>query len=152
MSRVTREAEGGRDKEKRGYDGWKPPALLPVPLAEPGVSYRYIRTSAMGEADVKNISSRFREGYVPVKAEDHPELEVLRDPDSRFKDGIEIGGLLLCKTSTETVNQRNEYFNDRAKAQMDSVDQAYLRENDPRMPLSKPERRSRTTFGSGNDR
>jgi hypothetical protein len=148
MSRLPRE-EGTRDKEKRGYDGWKPPALLPIPMASPGIAYRYIRTSTFGDTDVKNVSSRFREGWVPVKAEDHPELEVLRDPESKFKDGIEIGGLLLCQTSTDNVDQRNKYYGDRAQAQMDSVDQAYLRANDPRMPLSKPERRSRTTFGSG---
>lgn len=148
MAREPRD-EGTRDNQKRGYDGWKPPSLLPVPHAEPGVSFRYIRTSAMGETDIKNVSSRFREGWVAVKAEDHPELEVLRDPESRFKDGIEIGGLLLCKTSSDNVAQRTAYFEKRTKAQMDSVDQAYLRENDPRMPLSKPERRSRTTFGSG---
>jgi len=118
-------------------------------MASPGIAYRYIRTSTFGDTDVKNVSSRFREGWVPVKAEDHPELEVLRDPESKFKDGIEIGGLLLCQTSTDNVDQRNKYYGDRAQAQMDSVDQAYLRANDPRMPLSKPERRSRTTFGSG---
>lgn len=149
MSRPTRESDGGRDAEKRGNDGWKPPALLPVPFSKPGVSYRYIRTSTLGESDIKNVSSRMREGWVPVKAEDHPELEVLKDPNSRFKDGIEIGGLLLCQTSEENVSKRTEYFADRTKAQMDSVDHAYLRESDPRMPLSRPERRSRTTFGSG---
>lgn len=148
MTRSPRDLET-RDQEKRKTDGWKPPSLLPIPFAQPGVAFRYIRTAAMGDADIKNVSSRFREGWTPVKAEDHPELEVLRDPDSRFKDGVEIGGLLLCKTSEENVAQRNEYFAARTKAQMDSVDQSYLRENDPRMPLSRPERRSRTTFGSG---
>lgn len=148
MPRPSRELEN-RDSEKRGGDGWKPPSLLPVPFAQPGESFRYIRVAAMGESDIKNVSSRFREGWVPVKAEDHPELEVLRDPDSRFKDGVEIGGLLLCKTADTNVAQRNKYFATRTQAQMDSVDQGYLRENDPRMPLSRPERRSRTTFGSG---
>ena len=143
---MTRETET-RDATKR--NGWKPPSLLPVPLAQPGVAFRYIRTSAMGEADIKNVSSRMREGWVPVKAEDHPELEVLRDPESRFQDGIEIGGLLLCQTASENVSERKKYYEDRTQKQMESVDQDYLRANDPRMPLSRPERRSRTTFGSG---
>lgn len=148
MAREPRE-NSTRENTKRGHDGWKPAALLPVPLGEPGVKYRYIRTAQLGEADIKNVSARFREGWTPVKAEDHPELEVMRDPDSRFKDGVEIGGLLLCKTSEENVARRDDYYAQRTQAQMDSVDHAYLRENDPRMPLSKPERRSRTTFGRG---
>ena len=148
MSRESRD-EGARDKETRGYDGWKPPSLLPTPLPSPGVKYRYIRSSSLGDADVKNVSSRFREGWVPVKAEDHPELEIMTDPESRFKDGVEVGGLLLCKTSEENVEARNDYYAKRTKSQMDSVDNNYLRENDPRMPLSKPERRSRASFGSG---
>lgn len=148
MSRNSRELET-REKTKRGNDGWRPPSLLPQPFDKPGVKYRYIRSSSIGQSDIKNVSARFREGWVPVKAEDHPELEVMTDPDSRFKDGIEIGGLLLCQTSEENVARRNEYFAQRTAAQMESVDNNYLRENDPRMPLSKPQRRTRTTFGSG---
>jgi hypothetical protein len=34
-----------------------------------------------------------------------------------------------------------------AKDQMDSVDNTYLSENDPRMPMSKPERTTRVKFG-----
>lgn len=146
MARETRDSETREENQRKG---WKPPSLLPVPLPQPGIAFRYIRTSTMGDADIKNVSSRMREGWVPVKAEDHPELEVLRDPESRFKDGIEIGGLLLCQTASENVSQRKKYYEDRTQQQMESVDQDYLRANDPRMPLSRPERRTRTTFGSG---
>src|SRR5687768_17640906 len=104
-ARTPRDLET-REKTKRGHDGWRPPSLLPEPLARPGVKFRWIRTSAMGDADIKNVSSRFREGWEPVKAEDHPELEILTDPESRFKDGVEVGGLLLCQNADENVEQR----------------------------------------------
>jgi hypothetical protein len=48
----------------------------------------------MGTADPSNTSAKLREGWEPVKAEDHPELMHMSDPNSRFKGNIEIGGLL----------------------------------------------------------
>jgi hypothetical protein len=89
----------------------------------------------------------FREGWEPCKAEDHPELRLMSDINSQFKGNIEVGGLLLCKASREKMEQRTAHFQKAADNQMQSVDNNYLRENDPRMPLLKPERSTRTTFG-----
>ena len=47
-------------------------------------------------------------GWTPVKAEDHPELQVLPDHDSRFEGNVEVGGLLLCENSTEFVDSRTD--------------------------------------------
>jgi hypothetical protein len=66
----------------------------------------------------------------------------------RFPDSIEIGGLLLCKTPKEFVSQRNSYYQRQTDGQMQSVDNAFMRENDPRMPVFK-ERRSEVKFGRG---
>jgi hypothetical protein len=71
----------------------------------------------------------------------------MSDVDSRFKGNIEVGGLLLCSIPTEIVEDRNDQMAQKAKQQMDSVDRNYLRESDPRMPVLKPERSSRTSFG-----
>jgi hypothetical protein len=91
---------------------------------------------------------RFREGYTPVKASDYPELRVISDRNSQFPDNIEIGGLLLCSIPAEIVEDRSAQMAEKARQQMDSVDRNYLRENDPRMPMLRPERESRTTnFG-----
>ena len=73
---------------------------------------------------------------------------MLVDPDSRFKDNIEVAGLLLCKVPKELMDQRKAYFSQKNQAQMDSVDSNFMRENDARMPLFK-EKRSTTSFGSG---
>jgi hypothetical protein len=88
-----------------------------------------------------------REGWIPVKAEDHPELELVSDLNSRFVGNVEVGGLLLCKAPAEKIKSRTEHFERVAANQMESVDNNFLRENDPRMPLMKPERNTRTTFG-----
>jgi hypothetical protein len=84
-----------------------------------------------------------------VKIEEQPKFQLLVDPDSRFKDNVEIGGLLLCKTPEELVEQRNDYYQKQAEDQIQSVDNSLMKQSDPRMPLFK-ERKSTTSFGKGN--
>jgi hypothetical protein len=95
------------------------------------------------------MSAKIREGWEPVKIEEQPKFQLLVDPDSRFKDNVEIGGLLLCKTPEELVEQRNDYYQKQAEDQIQSVDNSLMKQSDPRMPLFK-ERKSTTSFGKGN--
>ena len=92
----TPRSNESRDKQER-KKSWQRPTMLPDPEPREGVEYRWVRTSIMGDADNKNVSSKFRNGWTPVKAEDHPELHVIPDHDSRFEGNVEVGGLLLCE-------------------------------------------------------
>lgn len=143
----TKRASEAREVGTRKSDSWKPASVLPTPEPQDGWVFRWVRTSTLGKADNTNVSQKFREGWEPVRSEDHPELEVMSDIDSRFEGNIEIGGLLLCKAPAEQMQQRQDYYSQVAEGQMESVDNNFLRENDPRMPVLKPERSSRTTFG-----
>ena len=127
---------------------WRPPETLPMPNDRPGWTHRYVRISTMGTADPSNISSKLREGYEPCKGEDYPELMMHASTEGRFKGNIEVGGLLLCRIPTEFMAQRAQYYENLNKSQVDSVDNNFLRENDPRMPLFS-EKRTKVTFGSG---
>lgn len=150
-SRRTRSSESRQSESREFYTRpakWAPAQLLPDPEPEAGWVFRWVRLSTLNNPDPTNISSKLREGWEPVKAATQPKLRFLADPRSRFPDSIEIGGLLLCKTPVEFVEDRNRYFNQQADAQMNSVDNTYMRENDPRMPLFK-ERSSKVTFGKG---
>ena len=138
-----------RQAEARSNDSWVPQSALPVPEPKDGWVFRWIRTSSLGRADNTNVSRQFREGWEPVKSEDHPELKILSDINSQFKGNVEVGGLLLCKAPEEKMKQRQKYFQEVSDRQIDGVDRSYLRENDPRMPLLNPERSTRTTFGRG---
>jgi hypothetical protein len=143
----TPRTEETRDKTARKRT-WERPSALPTPEPRDGIMYRWIRTSTLGDTDNRNVSMRFREGYTPVKASDYPELRVISDRNSQFPENIEIGGLLLCSIPAEIVEDRSAQMSEKARQQMDSVDRNYLRENDPRMPMLRPERDSRTTnFG-----
>jgi hypothetical protein len=128
---------------------WQAPELLPEPDKQAGFSYRWIRVATNGQADPRNLSSKIREGWEPVRIEEQPKFGLLMDPNSRFKDNIEIGGLLLCKTPTELVTQRNEHYQNLTDSQTRAVDNSFMRQNDPRMPLFN-ERKSTVTFGKGN--
>ena len=144
MADRTLRTEESREATKRKVT-WTRPNSIPDPEPKPGVEYRWIRTSTLGQADMTNVSSKFREGWEPEKAEDHPELKVLTDVDSKFKGNVEVGGLLLCKNSTENMDARREHYKEKNDQQIASVDNNYLRESDSRMPVLRPEKVTRTS-------
>ena len=146
-NRTNRELDT-RAKDERPRS-WAPPTLLPDPTPEPGYGFRWIRVTTMGQSDPRNVSSKLREGWEPVRASDHPEISMYIDNDNeRYKDNIVVGGLMLCKTPTELVKQRDKFYQDQADAQMRSVDNNLMRESDPRMPIFS-ERKSSVSFGRG---
>lgn len=146
MTNRTSRTTETREESKRKVS-WQRPSMLPTPEPREGIEFRWIRTATLGNVDNTNVSSRFREGWTPVRKEDHPNLHIVSDIDSRFQDNIEVGGLLLCQNSTENVQARKEAQLDQAHSQMQAVDNSYLRQSDPRMPVLNPERSTRTSFG-----
>jgi len=145
-NRIEREVETRATSERPTK--WSQPELLPEPDKQAGYAYRWVRVSNLNVADPRNLSAKLREGWEPVRAEEQPRFQLLIDPNSRFKDNIEIGGLLLCKTPTEFVEQRNAHYAKQTQAQTDAVDNNLMRQSDPRMPLFK-ENKSSTSFGKG---
>jgi hypothetical protein len=145
-NRLDREVETRATSERPKQ--WMPAELLPEPDKQAGYTYRWIRISTLNQADPRNLSGKLREGWEPVAIEEQPKFQLLVDPNSRFKDNIEIGGLLLCKTPEEFVAQRNLHYQKQSESQMEAVDSNLMRQSDPRMPLFK-ESKSTTTFGKG---
>lgn len=146
QSRVSREIDNRSTYERPKQ--WAPAELLPEPDRQPGYSYRWVRTSTLGNFDHRNFTGKMREGWEAVRMEEQPKFALLADPNSRFKDCVEIGGLLLCKTPTEFVEQRNAYYANQTKAQTEAVDSSFMRQSDARMPLFR-EGKSSTGFGKG---
>jgi len=146
MAENTRTPRDLTSREKTARPGtYVPPSTLPDPTPEPGYVYRWIATHILGQADPTNVSRKLREGWEPVKAADHPELMLA----GNVKTGnVEIGGLMLCKMLKEQARARDEYYANQAQAQMESVDNHFMRNNDPRMPLFS-ERKSSTSRGGG---
>jgi hypothetical protein len=145
-NRLTREL-ATREVQERPKQ-WMQPELLPEPDKQPGYAYRWIRVSTLNSADPRNLSAKLREGWEPVLIEEQPKFKLLVDPGSRYRDNVEVGGLLLCKTPSEFVMQRNTFYAKQTQAQTEAVDNSLMRQSDPRMPLFK-ERKSATSTGKG---
>jgi hypothetical protein len=146
-NRLKRELESRETQERPKQ--WAPAELLPEPDKEAGFAYRWIRVATLNSADPRNLSAKLREGWEPVRIEEQPKFQLLVDPNSRYKDNIEIGGLLLCKTPEEFVKQRNAHYDKQTQAQTEAVDNNLMRQSDPRMPIFQ-ERKSSSSFGKGN--
>ena len=145
-NRLKRELESRATQERPKQ--WAPAELLPEPDKEAGYAYRWIRVATLNQNDPRNLSAKLREGWEPVRIEEQPKFQLLVDPNSRYKDNIEIGGLLLCKTPIEFVEQRNAYYAKQTASQTEAVDNNLMRQSDPRMPIFN-ERKSSTSFGKG---
>lgn len=145
-NRLKREMESRTMQERPKQ--WMPAELLPEPDKEPGFAYRWVRVATLNAADPRNLSGKLREGWEPVTVEEQPTMKLLVDPNSRYAGNIEIGGLLLCKTPTEFVQQRNASVQKVTDAQTRAVDNNLMRQSDPRMPIFN-EKKSSTSFGKG---
>ena len=144
----TRTSRDMVSREKTMRYEYKPSSTLPDPNPRPGVKFRWVATHILGQADPTNVSRKMRDGWEPVKASDHPELMV----QGNASGNVEIGGLMLCRNSDEQVNAIGAYYAKQNYAQMESVDNNFMRDNDPRMSKFS-ERKSSSTkgtvFGSG---
>ena len=142
----TSRASQTRSKSERPKV-WVPPSSLDAPPAPDGFRYRWIRAEVQGFQDTTNVTSRQREGYELVRAEevenasDYPVLD-----EGRYKGVIGVGGLLLAKVPVEIAKQRQEYMANRHKQLDDAVNNDLMKEQDQRMPINV-ERQSRVTFG-----
>jgi hypothetical protein len=144
-TRTPRELES-RDKEMR-YE-YKPSSTLPDPNPRQGLSHRWVATHILSVGDPTNVSRKRRDGWEPVKAVDYPELML----DGATNGNVEIGGLMLCAMPTERVEAMDRYYASQNQAQMESVDNNFMRDSDPRMKKFA-ERQSTSSkgvsFGSG---
>jgi len=140
---ATRESRDIVSREKSARKVYRPSSTLPDPDPIPGMTHRWIATHVLGQSDPTNVSRKLRDGWEPCKAVDYPEMMLTGNEKT---GNIEIGGLMLCKQPTENVEAMAEYYSGQAQQQMDSVDNSFLRQNDPRMPLFS-ERKSTSTRG-----
>ena len=142
MSKIDRALQT-RASESRAR-AYTPPQQLPDPASQDGYKFRWVRTAINGQSDARNVSMMRREGWEPVRLEDHPELALAVDAD-RASGNVEIGGLMLCKIPTEILEGRQDYYERLTQQQINSVDNNFMRENDSRMPLFT-EKRSEVSF------
>ena len=124
---------------------WAPPSSLDAPPAPDGFKHRWIRAEVMGVDDNKNLSARLREGFELVRADGDTQYPTIQE--GKYKGVIGVGGLLLAKIPVEIVEERMEYFAQQTQDKETAISNDLLKEEHPSMPISKPDRQSRVTFG-----
>ena len=147
QNRTSRSADTRAKKDAR--KPWSPPTMLDTPPAPDGYTYRWIRAEVVGQEDRKNVTSRLREGFDLVRAEELDGFEIPSLDDGKHAGVVSVGGLLLAKIPNETREERNSYYAARAQTQQDAVDNDLMKESDPNSPILNPERSSKVTFGGG---
>ena len=126
---------------------WRPPSTLDAPPAPEGYVHRWIRESVMGFDDRKNLSARLREGFELVRADEYPDFEAPSIQDGKHAGVIGVGGLILARFPIESKLERDAHYQRMTDNQMEAVDNDLMREQHPSMPIIKPDRQSRVTFG-----
>jgi len=124
---------------------WAPPSSLDAPPAPDGFKHRWIRAEVMGIDDNKNLSSRLREGFELVRADSDTQYPTIQE--GKYKGVIGVGGLLLARIPVEIVEERMDYFAQQTQDKETAISNDLLKEEHPSMPISKPDRQSRVTFG-----
>ena len=126
---------------------WQRPSSLDAPPAPDGYIHRWIRAEVQGFQDTKNVINRLREGYELVRADEHPDWHLPTIEDGKHAGVIGVGGLLLARIPEELIAQRNAYYAGLTEDQITAVDNDLMKDAHPSMPISKPDRQSRVTFG-----
>ena len=124
---------------------WAPPSSLDAPPAPDGYKYRWIRAETLGQADNKNLNARLREGFELVRADSSEQYPTIQE--GKYQGVIGVGGLLLAKIPEEIVEERMAYFAQQTRDKEEAIANDLLKEQHPSMPISKPDRQSRVTFG-----
>jgi hypothetical protein len=155
--KFNRSSRAGETRAKTAQrKPWAPPSRLDAPPAPDGFKYRWIRSEIQGFDDRQNVYTKLREGYELVRQEELP--EEYRDTmpavdEGRNKGVIGVGGLLLAKIPEETVKERDTYYRQRARDQIEAVDNNMMKENaHSSMRFQQPERNTRVSFGGPNSK
>jgi hypothetical protein len=150
MANFDRTPRANETREKTATQvSWRPANDLPTPDPKDGLRFSWKRVAIMGVADPANMAKARREGWEPCKAEDHPEMASDFASFGLQPTGlIEIGGLVLCKTTVEIDEARKRFYENLTRQHTQAVDNNFMRENDPRMPLFA-ESKSKVSFGTG---
>jgi hypothetical protein len=100
-----------------------------------------------GFDDRKNLSARVREGFELVRADEYPDYDLPTINDGKHAGVIAVGGLVLARIPIDLVKQREAYYRRQSQQQIEAVDNDLMRDQHSSMPIIKPDRQTRVTFG-----
>ena len=135
------------EKRERSYA----PKLGPRPICSRTLFRRMVTPSSgyafrprAGRPD--ELFKKLREGWEPVPSQRLLKWNISYSTPTPLQGNVEVGGLLLCRMPEGMAQQRNEYYQRQSEEAMRSVDNTLMRDSDPRMPISSPQRDSRVSL------
>lgn len=147
---MTRGIRPTRETETR-VKSYRPPSVLDMPPAPPGVEYRWIRVLNRGQDDLKSMSARQRDGWEPVLLEEHPEYEGMiparSKGEARFAGVFGVGDLVLMKNKVENNAARRRYYQQKTDNAQTAIDNDVLSVQHSSMPL-QIDRKSSVSTGA----
>jgi len=144
-TRASRSADTRENNTHR--KPWKPPATLQAPPAPDGYKYRFIRAETLGKEDLVNMSKRTQEGYEVVNPKDINHSAMTMN-DGNHAGVVGVGGLVLAKIPIETANEREAYYEQQTRNQLQAIDNDLMKESHPSMPMGAPTRSTQVEFGN----
>ena len=97
----------------------------------------------MGNDDKKNQQASEN---LLVSADEYPDFEDTLQ-DGKHAGVIGVGGLCMVMPLS-TKEERTAYYTQKNNDQQSAIDNDMMREQHPSMPIMKPDRQSRVTFGA----
>jgi len=151
MTQIDKTSRSAQTREKTArIKHWQLPSSLDTPEPPAGFKFRWIRESVRGYEDNKNVIGRIRQGYELVRADEYPDFDFPSEAEGKHAGVVSVGGLLLARVPIEIAKERDQYYSQLAHDQQQAVDNDLMKEEDPRMPISKPQRQTKVTFGGSN--
>lgn len=145
---MASELRESKTRETQKRRAWQPSAMLDLPDAPEGYHYRWVRHQLKGDDDTRNVVSRYRQGYEPVKPDELPADFVTQVATDGPNAGTVINGdLMLCKIPIESVRERRKHYRGKSQKQQDAVNHQLLKDNSPIAPIEVDHR---STVSKGN--
>tara|TARA_R110000787_G_scaffold57030_1_gene130643 strand:- start:46 stop:528 length:483 start_codon:yes stop_codon:yes gene_type:complete len=143
MSKASSRTMQTRETETKEYT-FTEPSWLDVPdivvnrFNAEDMTLRWIRISLKGEDDYKNVGNKMSQGWVFVTPEEVPEMlhsATVLDT-GRYTNCVVRGDVALAKMPRGKAKARNDYYENKANAMMEAVNQQLMAASDSRMPIS----------------
>jgi hypothetical protein len=128
----------GRNQQPKRENpvAYVPATALDAPPAPRGMVLRWIRYKIGDKEDTRNISRKFREGWVPYLISEVPDDYIPPETaKTKFGDTVAVGSLILCKMPRELWKKRQEYFRERQARQFKSAHNKFRAAEDPNLPI-----------------
>lgn len=98
-----------RENEAPRRPRWQPSSISLEPNPRPGIRHHWCAAKVMGIENTRNMSKHIKDGWIPCKAEDYPEITQFIPGHSRTGE-IYNEDLMLCYMPEDIAQERDEYY------------------------------------------